>query len=720
MVTVPHPATAPAGARSAQRELLDSLRAIAARHVGQQLEAGVPRIAEALAAAGEAATLRQRAKAAAVLKANPYAYFHLAATTIDLALKRETDALLPAPLKAVRADAAAELSLVSYDEMDSQLASSAASRPFEARYAAQLATLNVRLGFVLERDILRLVQNPFRPEVFLVALQQAWREFEPDAASHALLGPCLRPELLWDWAPMYDEMNAALQRKGGQPGSVDAYNIRKTDHAAARKAAQARGRAELASQLRAFLGAGEEEVADFGIPLIPILGPAQAAPGSWRPSAGGAVVEKQPPGVPPARAPLFATLDGLQQGASAAQNVIRFPELRAALPEGALTRSDENTFNLLGRVFDTVAQDHAIPGEIRQLIQFLQVPVLKAALLDKDFFFRDAHPARRLIDLLSRMGWEQRRAPDDPLFQAMQRSVDRIGRDFEREMAVFEQAVGELEAMVEQEEKAAAAALAAPVAAALKQEKLTVATRQAQDAVAVRLGDGEVAPVVEAFLQGKWTDVMTLAYVHEEDKPGAVASATRTMDDLVWSVKPKLTKDQRKQLISSLPNLVQRLNRWLDLVRWQDADRVQFFADLAECHAAIVRAPLEASPERQLELAVEAAQRDALRRIEIEQAVADRAAASEAAREVDEVAQTLADVERGAWFAFEQRKVKLAWVSPRRTLFIFSTGGRQEAFSLTEEKLAEALRAGRAQLLAEAGVVAAALTEAMNGAQAAA
>jgi uncharacterized membrane protein len=61
-----------------------------------------------------------------------------------------------------------------------------------------------------------------------------------------------------------------------------------------------------------------------------------------------------------------------------------------------------------------------------------------------------------------------------------------------------------------------------------------------------------------------------------------------------------------------------------------------------------------------------------------------------------------------------RRKVKLAWVSPLRTLFIFSGAGRREAFSLSADMLAEALHAGTARVLAIDGVVGQVLSEAMQ------
>jgi hypothetical protein len=739
--------------------------------------------------------------------------------------------------------------------------------------------------------VLRADSNPFRPDVFLGAIDDAWREFEPEAEAHGLIQLLLRPEILFDFAPLLDALVAAL-RKVGQPSSVDAYRIQKTDGAAAAKAARAGQRAALAEQLRKLFG---DDGGDDGVPLIPDLPTLPSSGGGWRPSgaaafaapaaqAGGApgavqavpgapgagglpagtalhggalgtAAVSQPVGTPasgeasvaagvaapaaqtaagfaapsgmpaqpaagftptgtgaahgapaagfapaptavtqdvstagfglgaagqgvhavvgpaagfgpvatgagPGLPPQFAAgsgqaavADGTQAGWSAAvqgtlahyggaaplldvlariepalahataggaatpadgatgappHSVFYLPRLKQSLPQGSLPRRDERTLDLLSRVFETVLLDDSIPPRTRELLQVLQVPVLKAALLDKNFFFEEAHPARRLVDLMSRVGWEQHENADDPLFQAMQRSVARVG---DAQPDAFASAVAELEAGIAADETAQEEALAAPVASALRQEKHDVAARQARDAIALRVQAGGVIDVVSGFLEQRWATVLTFAYTIEDTRPGAVGNATRAMDDLIWSVKPKATQEQRKALIARLPRLLATLNKWLDAIKWQDAERLQFFARLAEYHAAIVRAPIELSPERQLELAVEAAQQDALRRVELENAALDRAAAR--AAEVSAVD----GLERGMWLEFRTaegaRKVKLAWVSPLRTLFIFSGAGRREAFSLSAEKLAVALNAGSARVLAIDGVVGQVLSEAM-------
>jgi hypothetical protein len=411
-------------------------------------------------------------------------------------------------------------------------------------------------------------------------------------------------------------------------------------------------------------------------------------------------------------APADAVAGAGEAAGAEAHKVFYLPRLRAGLPKGSLSRGDETTLDLLSRIFETVLLDDSIPPETRDLIEFLQVPVLKAALRDRSFFFEEAHPARRMLDLLSRAGWEQPLSGDDPLLHAMRSSVGRIAAQDQPEFAA---ALAELEAGLAAREQAEQAAIAGPIAQATRIEKQAAAQRSARRAVALRLAGEEVTALVSGFLEQRWTPVLTLAYGIEESKPGAIDNATRAMDDLIWSVKPKATQEQRKALIKALPGLLSTLNKWLDALRWQDAERLQFFAELAEHHASIVRAPIELSPERQLELAMEAAQRDALRRIAHEEAQAAEAE-QEAARDEDPAVAGLAALERGMRLEFATgggvRKVKLAWVSPLRTLFIFSGAGRQEAFSLPAERLAEAFRSGSIKVLAPEGVVGRVLTQA--------
>jgi hypothetical protein len=715
------------------RAVLAELVRDASACANEQLTAMVNRLAAAMAdmttAGLEPQAAYRRARAGTLLKNNAYAFVHLAGEAIERALREAVDELVPGAK--TRADAVS-LSLVPLEVMDTKVAFGALCRPFEIAHSEVLASLCVRIGLLLGRGLLRPGQNPFRPDVFLGAIHDAWRAFTPDAQDHPVLLPLLRPEHFLDLGLILETLDAALRARS--TSARERFHISKTTEAArARRPAMD---AALAQQLRNLLGGADGEGAPSLVPDLPdmpqgngwrpssaagfgvaagagtVAGAAplgahkqaadaaqsypgfSAAPqGATAPAAGFVPGSGHAPGAgaQAAMAPfagaagapspvlgqpgsLLALLAGLQLPAAptappangapvAPHKVFYLPRLKQSLPQGALSRGEENTLDLLSRIFETVLLDDSIPPETRELIRFLQVPVLKAALLDQDFFFEEAHPARRMIDLLSNMGWEGRKSVDDPVMQAMQRGVERIGREGDAQPAAFAEAVAELEAQLAAEERATEEAIATPIARATKIERQTVAAHSARQAVRVRVADGELVGVVSSFLEQRWVDVLTFAWLIEEERPGALQNATRTMDELVWTVKPKATQEQRKALIARLPGLLTALNKWLDAIKWRDAERLQFFA----------------------------------------------------------AASLVGTLERGARLEFSQpdgsvRKLKLAWVSPLRTLFIFSGGLRQEAFSLPADKLAEALRAGSVRVAGNEGVVGRVLSEALQGA----
>ena len=654
-----------------------------------------------------------------LLKNHGYPFFHIGSAAVQDALNREIDVLEFGTNQAAAPNDAI-LSLVPYAEMDNRVILGTTARVFDIENAEQLTALNIRIASVLERDSLNVTQNPFRPEVFIGAIHAAWCDFDPDTESHGLILPLLRPEVFLDLPAIIKALNDALVARGVLPELVSSYRIRKSDGNLSAATKEANDTALRQQLRRMFAPESSQDRFEY---------PSNADGQSMSDGAGRPAGSSNLHGVNwgnHSSAKLFQHLANLQRSATAPDSGIisnkefadsPLAQIKAQMPKGSISRIDETTIDLLTQVFETVFEDRHIPAEIKQLIGILQVPVLKAALVDKDFFYTETHPARRLIDLLTRssVGWDQTRGVDDPLYQTIQRTVAQVHHDDAKNAAgnvSFAQAVSDLESYIHEEEVAADTALEAPITRALHHEKIRTATKSAEQDVAVRIGTGEVVPFVEAFLESRWVPVLTLAHSISDEKPEVLNNAIKTMDDLLWSVKPKVTSDTRKELITRLPAILSMLNKWLNVIKWDDADRLQFFADLAECHASIVRAPLELTPERQIEIAVEVAKKAAERRLE-------KRAAEIPEPEPDAFEAQVHNLQRGAWLQFDQpdgsqKTVKLAWVSPLRTLYIFSTSQRQEAFSIAADALAVQLRGATARCLELDGMVDRALSKALE------
>ncbi len=691
-----------------------------------QMDAFLARLANALLAASEQLSDSKDASlnfsAGQMLKNNGYSFYYLASAAIEASFRREIKELLSKGLPSTASQDAA-LSLVSFEEMDAKLAFGRASRHLELASAESLLALNMRLATLTDFDTLSIAQNPFRPDVFLKTMQAVWCDFHPDEATHHLILPLLRATILFDLEPIYQALNDILIARGVLPDLQDSFRIKKIaknlqaeDNATPSGKKRPIPHNNFAQKLKKYFADNEEEM--------------QA--GNGRGSFGGAPQYEdgdpdryhQNPSYRVVDSKLFQYLANLQKNMAlrpitpGAPDVMHLSQIREQMPELVSSSIEKTTLDLLSKIFDTVFLNQDIPRQIKELISLLQIPVLKAALMDKEFFFQEEHPARRLIDLLSKysVSVDQEKGQNDPLFQNMKASVSRVQQEFDQHVELFDMVVSDLENFVAREEAASEEALQAPIIQALQKEKFKQANFHAKNEVALRVRTGEVLAFVETFLENRWIKVLTLAYSVKEDKPQAVVDAIKTMDDLIWSVKPKNNLEQRQEMVNRLPAILVRLNKWLNLIKWEESDQLLFFTELAECHASIVRAPLDLSPERQLEIAVEVAQQAAERRL-VKRAQEESGLQDES--EIDVHTAAVAKLERGIWLQFTRKdtsthNVRLAWVSPMRSLYIFTSSQREKSFSVSTEELEQSFREHRVQILVLDKVVDRALMAALE------
>lgn len=704
--------------------VLDELVRVAVAATNGETMPFISRLCASLLAMSEASAdpkeIRLSFNAANLLNTNPYPFQFLLSDSLTRQLKAQILTLSrPSAQKRGRSDG--ELALVGKEELDQIVRIGNVGRMIESAHVVQLSALDVRLAHLLAMEDLSTARNPFRPEVFVAAACEAWSAFNPDAAAHSLLLNVLKPEVFVDLGPIMQALNGSLVARGVLPDLADAYRILK-----ARGAADDDGKrmddAAVKERLRQLLcvgpaspagGGGEsasQAASEIEMPQGRLL---NAAVVNQRMLGYLASLQKEALG----RHRQMAGRHGTETDAMPAMpDTSVFADIKARAPQGAFSRTDEAAIDLLTHVFDIVFREEHIPLPIKALIATLQVPILKAALVDKNFFVDDGHPARRLIGLLAQSGLacNQTEGAGDPLYRHIERNVQRVQQDFSEQLGAFANALSDIESFLQQDQDAVVGTLAEPIGKALQEEKVQQATKTARNDVALRIGTGEVAPFVEAFLERKWVSVLTFAYTVQDEKPQAVPSALQTMDDLIWSIKPKITREQRKELIAKLPSMLTALNQWISVIEWDDAERLQFFAELAECHASIVRAPLELSPKRQLEIAVEAAKQAAARRLQ-------RRAGAQAEQqgEADDYDGLVAGFERGVWIEFmhkdsEPRQLRLAWVSPLRSLYVFSTRERKESLSISAEDLAKRLRKGLARVVQLDGLVSDALAKAVG------
>src|SRR5690606_37109065 len=117
---------------------------------------------------------------------------------------------------------------------------------------------------------------------------------------------------------------------------------------------------------------------------------------------------------------------------------------------------DEDVINLVAMLFEFILDDRTLPDSLKALIGRLQIPMLKVAVLDKTFFSRGSHPARRLLNEIASaaLGWvDQDDAQRDSLYQKIEQVVQRLLNDFVDDPAIFSELLAEFMAFTGDERR---------------------------------------------------------------------------------------------------------------------------------------------------------------------------------------------------------------------------------------------------------------------------
>ena len=218
-------------------------------------------------------------------------------------------------------------------------------------------------------------------------------------------------------------------------------------------------------------------------------------------------------------------------------------QLRRSSPPGespVLPDEDNDTFDLVGMLFDELVKDVRPTSQASTLLTKLQVPLLRVALSDKRFFNDSHHPARQMLNAVAETGayWLGDDDADGALVSKMQGLVDRTLRDFDGDMSLFESLLKDLSSHLQTIARKAEVAERRHVEAARGKERLSQARDRAADAVK-QITEGSELPVfTRTLLNQAWTDVMALTALRQGEDSEPWKQHLETAKRLVGLAKP--------------------------------------------------------------------------------------------------------------------------------------------------------------------------------------
>jgi len=605
-----------------------------------------------------------------------------------------------------------ELTLVGTEELEETIAVREMARKLGAACEGELSPLSQRMGYLLERPGLDDEANPLSPWTVCGALKDACDQLGASFKVRLALLRQLERYAEAELQGIYRDVNAHLVERRILPEMR--LDVRRAPAPAApRTASRAPAPATPAPTPNDIFGT-----------LAQLIGAALpgGAPGMGAGAAGGAPAGGGTASVPASflteltRMHREGAAEGLIAGGMPV-NVVK--GIRAAPQSASLGTVDAMTIDIVSMLFDYIFEDRHIPTSVKAWLGRLQIPTLKMALLDKAFFSSKAHPARRLIDRLAEcaIGLDEANADGSGCLALVQSVVERILADFETDTGPFEAQLARVEAFIEERGTAEQQIVERSARLVEQREREEIARAFAEDAVERRLQGAQwVPPVVREMLESAWVLALAHARVAEGESSATWDALAKTMDDLVWSVEPKVAPEERKRLVAILPAMIKSVVEGLRRGGYGEAQSDAFLGALVDCHAAAIKSGLRglaALPEIPAPVVVPekpSIERELVPAGEIRVEEIRLRAQKGAVRNVFTRTGIWTNLQRGTWVEFGgasgAQRARLTWISPNKGVYLFTNPlSPVAAVSISPEALAEQMRLGEARVLDDAPLV---------------
>jgi hypothetical protein len=252
---------------------------------------------------------------------------------------------------------------------------------------------------------------------------------------------------------------------------------------------------------------------------------------------------------------------GVGAGASA-QLLDELQQNKQALKQAATTPAERATIEIVAMMFQSILTEDRIPAALRVWFARLQMPVLRVAVSEPDFFATLDHPARRLIDRMGAcvMGLDSASAVvGDALEKEIKRVVQVVEAYPDTGRRVFQTVLVEFEKFLEHYFKNENEATRRGVSLAQQVEQRETLAIQYTIELRKMLNEVPVQEGVRQFLFQVWADVLATSAVRYGAQSVETKAMKRAAADLIWSAGAKVTREERAEVIRRLPPLLKRL-----------------------------------------------------------------------------------------------------------------------------------------------------------------
>lgn len=712
-------------------DLVDAVRAIAGKHLSQCTSNMFEHVDDALfdlaeKAENNAAQTRYFDGMREVRKLRS-----LAERKFLAAINQQLGNLAHAPSSsstgsAFEANAPVELSLVANNELEESLAITSMISKNEARLSRELYAVNQRLSVICGGYKIEDATNPMAPAILSQSFSYAMHELSVDVRVRLIVYKLFDRYVLSTLEGLYQAVNAELIRAGVLP------QLR-------REIARGKGGVGTAETGQTGSAADVPTVDDIGdlpdnlLQTLHALFSARRQVGVGGVNGGQGVLRQSPSTPLPSANELLGALSVLQSqlatgGVSAAamadeglsltrevqqlkaQLLSQVGALRGEQPS-RVAAIDEDTIDLVSMLFEFILEDPTLPAEMQGLLGRLQIPYLKAAILDRKLFAHRQHPARRLLDNVAELakGWSEESDGDRRLYNKVKSIVEQLMHDFDDDISIFDRLLLDLQQFQDLNRRRSEVVEQRVAESTRGREKLEMARRLAAREILERVGTLRLPPLVHGILARAWANHLVLTVLRQGESSPEFKSGLRFVDEFILSAQPVQDDEGRRRLRHMLPRIERTLRHGLANVAFQAQDIERLLAQLHLYYRQQLGESIEAGEAAagNSEDASILAMPDTIQPV-VEHTKADAQSAPNAV-DVPADSPELRQVEAlqpGTWLEFSSAdagmvRAKLSWISPMSGRYLFVNRRGLKVGDYSPQELVPLLAAGRARVLAD-------------------
>ncbi|MCQ4347670.1 DUF1631 domain-containing protein [Pseudomonas stutzeri] len=463
------------------------------------------------------------------------------------------------------------LSLVSHEELEESVAVKTMVMRSLSETGSEYEPLQRRLQALVGKPVSE-DNNPLSARTLCTLMLEALRPLELKIQLRLLLLKLFEKHLLKGIGELYAAANDSLIAAGVLPDLQQ--------HAPRPLRSAARERAAVAAPAAAEVAEPQLALGELRELLGQVRGAAPATPTDAVPVSQGDLTRllsflQRQPAAAGSPANLRQQLDALLARATA-----NSPRPRV------IGKLDEDVITLVSMLFEQVLADDALPEPLRGPIGEMQVPLLKAAILDEEVFAKQSHPARQLFNEVTVAARDSEELADihrERLRGKIEQVSQRLREEFTDDPAVFACLLEDFTRFTASERKRAALLeqrlLEAEEARALREH----ARQQVDRLLSERLQGLTLPAAIVQGLERGWGGVLQLILLREGQESPGWAQAMATLDELLARVAPLRSLEEARLLLDERRNaLLAELRRGLEQVAYDSFEQQRFFQELTQ------------------------------------------------------------------------------------------------------------------------------------------